>query len=813
MDTKTYAKLELDKILAWLAGYAAFSASKALVERLEPTTSLGEARQRQQETSEARTLIEEYANITIGGARDVRPYAGNAERGMSLTPEQFLEVRDTLIAAGRLKQTISKAAERFPLLAETAYNLDEGKPLIDAINRTIDDNGQVLDSASPRLAQLRRDLQVAHGRLHTKLQSIISSSQNAPYLQEALITQRGGRYVIPVKADARGRIKGIVHDQSSSGATLFIEPLATVEINNEIRELELAEQNEVLRILLELSALVGDRAEPIRRTVGALADLDAAFAKAKFAHALRASQPNLVDFDPVRVPGSVIRLYNARHPLIDPAEVVPIDVDLGEDIYILIITGPNTGGKTVSLKTVGLLTLMAQCGLHIPAAPESTLTVFDSIYADIGDEQSIEQSLSTFSAHLTHITDILEAANDRALVLLDELGSGTDPAEGAAIARAILNDMLMRGVTTFVATHYPELKLYAHSTPGVRNASVEFNVETLSPTYRLIIGLPGRSNALAIATRLGLPRPIIDEARSYVGADDLSADDLLEEIHRTRAEIRETQDRLSSAEHDAIVLRDRLQIRLDGIEQEREQIIAEARAAAQAEMDILKDEIADLRRKLRAIPPTYQAEADAAGQSLQAVASGALALEEMIDAPVRRVTEPSRHRQDVEPEELPQDGLSVGDLVFVHSLQSEGEIVSVADNGKLEVQVGQFRVRTDPDGITFRSRRESKRLRSRESGEYDRGGIKTVRPESPGLELHLRGLTLDEALPMLEDYLDQAYLSGLPWVRIVHGKGSGVLRNGVRQTLARSPLVKEYKDAPGNQGGDGVTIVHFVPLA
>ncbi len=821
MDKRATEKLELDKILRQLSGYAAFSASKALLDHLEPTGDIKEARRRQQETDEARRLLEEHSTVSVGGAHDVRPHVDRAERGIALAADQLLDIKSTLQSAGRLRKTIGKLGDDYPLLAEMSLGLDEGRPIVDAITRIVSDQGQILDSASPKLAQIRRDLQVAHSRLQSKLQAIVGSSENAPYLQESLITQRGGRYVIPIKADAKGRIKGIVHDQSSSGATLFIEPLATVEINNEIRELELAEQNEIMRILHEISARIADYADPIRWTVESLADLDVAFAKAKFAGALNAHAPTLVDFDPERYPGSTLRLYNARHPLIDPEKVVPIDVVLSDETAMLVITGPNTGGKTVSLKTVGLLTLMAQCGLHIPASGESVLTVFDAVYADIGDEQSIEQSLSTFSAHLTHIVTILDQVDERSLVLLDELGAGTDPAEGAALARSILNDLLQRGVTTFVATHYPELKLYAHSTAGVSNASVEFDVETLSPTYRLIIGLPGRSNAFAIATRLGLPGYIIDEARGYIGADDLHADDLLDEIHQTREEIRQTRSRLEAAEKETVALRDDLRERIARINEERRVIIDEARRSADDEIKAIREELASLRRQLRAIPPTYKEQTDAAVEELRAVEAEVAAVEELIEAPVEPVIEhepATGHKRIAEPEapvdveEEPFDGLKVGDNVFVPSLNSVGEIVGLGDGSEAEVQVGQFRVRVDPADLEFRSRRSLKKAGREPSYESAYADISRPSPESPGLELHLRGYTLDEALPILEEYLDQAYLSGLPWVRIIHGKGSGVIRRMVHQTLRNSPLVKEFKNAPANQGGDGATVVHFVPL-
>lgn len=802
MDPKSHSRLELDKILKQLAGYASFSASRALLEALEPTADLEEARRRIAETSEARLLLEEREAVSIGGARDVRPYVSGAVRGVTLTAEQLLEIKATLQAAAALKRTLEKVADRFPLLARIASGLDEGRRVVAAIAQVLDDEGQVLDSASPRLAQIRHDLHLAHSRLQSRLQAILNSGRYAPYLQEALVTLREGRYVIPVKAEARGRVRGIVHDQSSSGATLFIEPLETVEINNEIRELQLAEQNEILRILREVSALVGEHAEAICQTVEALAALDAAFARARYANALRASAPQLVDFDPARFPGSTVRLYRARHPLIDPQQVVPIDVELDPETYVLIITGPNTGGKTVALKTVGLLTLMAQCGLHIPAAEGSMLSVFNAVYADIGDEQSIEQSLSTFSAHLMHIIHILQQADERSLVILDELGAGTDPTEGAALARAILDELCQRGATTFVATHYPELKLYAHSMPGVRNASVEFDLETLSPTYRLIVGLPGRSNALAIAERLGLSSSIIERARGYVGVQDLHADDLLEEIHRTREEIRQTQARLLHTEAELNRQRDELRARLDNIEEERRAILEAARAEAHAELEALREEVRELRRRLRAIPPTYLEGTDLYEQ-VNHIEEESARLSSLLETSAAQAAslQPS---EDIEGQ---QHVLQVGDRVYVPRLHTEGEVVALPNGDEVEVQVGQFRVRVEAAALEVRPRPQR-----REEAHYERGGVSIPRTESPGLELHLRGMTLEEGLPRLEEYLDRAYMAGLPWVRIVHGKGTGTMRKAVRDLLRHHPLVREFKSAPANEGGEGVTIAYFVPL-
>ena len=794
MNRKSWDVLELDKILARLTAYASFSASEALLRELEPTPDLEEAQRRQQETSQARDLLEEHTSASIGGAHDVRPQARSAAIGVVLTPLALLDIKGTLLAGAELRKTMDRVADRFPMLAKTAEGIDENKGIVVAIERVVDERGEVLDSASPKLTELRRSLRVAHDRLHTKLQAMVSSGTYGQYLQEALITMRGGRYVIPVKAEHKGRIKGIVHDQSSSGQTLYIEPMATVEINNEIRELELAEEDEVRRILGELSALVGERADSIVWTVEALADLDAAFARAKYANAIRGVGPVLVGFDSRRIPGSTIHLVGARHPLLNPQTAVPIDVELADDTFVLIITGPNTGGKTVSLKTVGLLTLMAQCGLHVPAA-EATLTVFGDVYADIGDEQSIEQSLSTFSAHLTHIIELLAAADSQSLVVIDELGSGTDPAEGSAIARAILDDFVQRGVTCFVATHYPELKLYAHSTPGVRNASVEFDVETLSPTYRLIIGLPGRSNAIAIATRLGLPPSIIEAAQALVGEADLQTDALLDEIHQTREEIRETQARLAAAEKDATILRDRLTARLKDIDEDRRKILNRARKQAEEELETFQAEIAEQRRRLRATFPLQTAEAAA---ELKAIEEQVAELEETVETP-------AAHSVRVQPPVVqPPRALRAGDRVYIPSLNAEGEIADIDASGDAEVQVGQLRVRVDLDALEWRAGRPP---RDETPSSYEAEGVRMPTAESPGLELQLRGMTVVEALSLVDEYLDQAYRAGLPWVRIIHGKGTGALRRAIRDALRGHPLVKQFGSAADNEGGDGATVV------
>ena len=811
MDSKSIQTLELPKILERLSKYASFSAGVALALALAPTPDFAEARRRQQETAEARKLLAVKTDVTIGGARDVRPLAQTAARGGVLDPAEMLDVKNTLIAARTLHRILAKLADQFPRLAAIAVGIQDVPGLVEAITRTIDERGEVLDSASERLASIRREMRIAHDRLLDKLNRILSDPRHAAHLQEFIITQRDGRYVIPIKADFKGRIRGIVHDQSASGATLFIEPLATVEINNAWREKQLEEQNEIRRIMAQLSALVGAQVDKIISTVDALADLDLAFAKAKYAEAIRASEPVLreirsqksevgsqrakvqlptSDLRPLtRIhPGSVVQLRSARHPLLNPETVVPIDVEFDDETYALVITGPNTGGKTVSLKTVGLLTLMAQCGLHLPAQSGSELSVFHNVFADIGDEQSIEQSLSTFSAHITNTIRLLRQADDQSLVILDELGAGTDPGEGSALARAILSYLLDLGATTLVATHYPELKGYAHNTPGVKNASVEFDLETLAPTYHLTIGLPGRSNAFAIATRLGLDASIVDEAKTMVAQTDLEAEELLDEIHRQREAVRAERARAEAARAEADELERKLARRLESIEDERRQILEQARAQAQKEIEALREELNELKRRLaRAAQPVETLE------EVEAALEAAEEKQALPAAPIAPVKTPSGRKR----------AIRLGDTVKLKALNSIGVVTTLAA-ADAEVQVGRLRVRAKLDELELRGTPEAEEISN------PKPQIPNPRVEaapSPGLELDIRGQTVEEALPELERYLDAAYLAGLPWVRIIHGKGTGKLREGVRGFLRSSPMVKSHESGKDGEGGDGVTVV------
>ena len=806
MDSKTLHLLEFPKILARLADFCDFSASAELARMLQPTPDLEEAVTRLAETSEARTLLVS-SDLTIGGAHDIREQVDLAAHGGVLDPKEMLDVRSTLMTMRDLHRFFDKHAETSPHLAEIALRLPAPGGLIEAIARCIADNGEVADSASPKLYDLRRQVRVAHDRLMSRLQRYLTEPATASKLQDAVITQRDGRYVIPLRAEFKGQVKAIVHDQSSTGATLFIEPLAVVELNNTYRESQIAERDEVRRILAELSSQVGDLAGEIVPGVVALAELDLAFAKAKYADEMRANEPVLLPMPkarhanhegPEETPS--IRLIHARHPLLDPETVVPISIDTQPGTFALVITGPNTGGKTVTLKTVGLLTVMAQSGLHIPAQSGSELPCFQAVYADIGDEQSIEQSLSTFSGHITNIVNILKQADRRALVILDELGAGTDPQEGAALARAILSNLLAQGITTFVATHYPELKTFAHTTAGVVNASLEFNIQTLCPTYKLTIGLPGRSNALAIAQRLGLPQEIIEAARAEVNPDDLRADKLISDIHRQRNIAFKESEKAERARSEARHLERELEKRMENIEEERQKVLEQARAEGELEVELLKAQLKLLKDDLKKAHQPLDA--------LREVEKKVEEIEEEVQKPVIR-----RHRAAISRGKPASRGpLKAGEKVLLRTLGTEGVISSI-DGEAAEIQAGSLRMRVkldelmrkdeDAQGMDDQPTTKKHTVEPASSGEKHHSSLI---PASPGIELDLRGQRAEDALEMLDRYLEKAYMAGLPFVRIIHGKGTGKLRQEVRAVLRTHPQVSSFEEGGPKEGGEGVTV-------
>ncbi len=811
MESKHLSTLEFPQILTQLAQHTSFSAGRELALNLKPSSVFAEVQHCLQETREARHLMDTQGGVSLGGVHDVRSLAQNAQRGAILQPVDLLDIQSTLRVGRRVRRVLTGIRGQVPLLADIAARIEPCEGLADEIGRCVSEQGEVVDHASEKLARLRREMRTAHERLQEKLNRIITNPRNAGYLQEALITQRGGRYVIPIKAEFKGRIPGIVHDTSASGATLFVEPLSAVEMGNRWRQLQIEEQREVERILAELSARVAGLADELAWTVQALAELDLILAKARYANAIGATEPALVPFrvpnskredgrkerakrrtsdveQRIPHPGSTLDLRQARHPLLDPETVVPIDVHLGDDYFVLVITGPNTGGKTVSLKTVGLMVAMAQSGLHLPVAEGSALSVFEGAYADIGDEQSIEQSLSTFSSHLTNIVSILDRADERSLVLLDELGAGTDPVEGSALARAILSHLLARRITTLVATHYSELKAFAHTTPGVENASVEFDLETLAPTYRMQIGLPGRSNAFAIAKRLGLSSGIVQEARALVSPEELETESLLAEIQQAHQQALAARDEAVLARRRVGEQEHRLAARLAAIEGERATILGEARAEARRELAEVRQEIEALRAEI----------ADSQRQSSLT--------EEWLAQARARLQEKERDVAPLPPppsmEEMGLPGeIAAGDMVWVAGLGTTGEVTAL-DGDSAEVQVGSFHVRVQQSELERRARREPAESRHAAAVSID------LAP-SPGVELDLRGQRVEEIRPILDKYLDDAFLAGLPFVRIVHGKGTGALRQAVRQQLKDHPLVRSYRSGEQGEGGTGATVAYL----
>jgi DNA mismatch repair protein MutS2 len=799
MEKRHLDTLDFPLILERLAQHTSFSAGRKLALSLQPTPVFAEVRQRMQETREARYLLDAHEGVSLGGVHDIRPQAHQATRGAILQPPDLLDIENTLRAGRRVRRVLARLEGQVPSLADMASRIEPCEGLADEIGRCINGQGEVVDQASAKLSRVRREMRVAYDRLQERLNRIITNSRNATYLQEALITQRSGRFVIPIKADFKGRIPGIVHDTSSSGATVFIEPLSVVEMGNQWRQLQIEEQKEIERILAEISAHVADLADELSWTVEALAELDLALAKARYANAIDASEPEMVPFRAARPrpeaepyasfthPGSTLDLRQARHPLLNPQTVVPIDVSIDAEYFILVITGPNTGGKTVSLKTVGLMAAMAQSGLHLPVADGSSLSVFEGIYADIGDEQSIEQSLSTFSSHLTNLVQILSRADGRSLLLLDELGAGTDPVEGSALARALLSHLLARRITTLVATHYSELKAFAHTTPGVENASLKFDLETLSPTYQLVIGLPGRSNAFAIAERLGLNPEVVRAARGLVSPEDLETESLLAEIQQAHQDAVVARDEAARAQRKAAELEHHLSARLAAIEGERAAILGEARAQSRREIEQVRAELETLQAEL-----TEHKSQATLGEEWLAQARARLEDQERAAAP----PPPAPPPEDIR---LPGE-IEVGDTVWVAGLGTTGQVTAL-DGDSAEVQVGTFGVHVETRDLERRGRRKPAETPPRQPTIGSR--------PSPGMELDLRGQRVDEILPRVEKYLDEAFLAGLPYVRIIHGKGTGALRQAVQQELRNHPLVQSYRAGEEGEGGSGVTVAYL----
>ena len=782
---KSQATLELPAVLELLAGEAVSDPAKEACRAVKPSVSREEITRLQALTSAAKDMMVYKGSPSFSGVRDVRGALARADMGGVLNTRELLSVAGVLTAA-RAVRSYGMSTEKESCLDSFFRTLQANKFLEDKILDSILGEDEIADAASSDLADIRRKMRAAAARVRDSLQKIISAPSMAKFLQDSIITTRSDRYVVPVKAEFKGSVPGLVHDVSASGATLFVEPMAAVKANNEIRELKAKEKAEIERILAELSADCADHRADIDADYAMLVRLDTIFARAKLSFKQNAMEPELSE--------KGIRLRRARHPLLDPGKAVPIDVELGDDFDTLVITGPNTGGKTVTLKTIGLLCLMAQCGLHIPASEGSRVPVFTSVLADIGDEQSIEQSLSTFSSHMTNIVGLLEASGEDTLLLFDELGAGTDPVEGAALAIAILEYARQKGSVVAATTHYAELKVYATNTPGVMNASCEFDVDTLRPTYRLLIGVPGKSNAFAISRRLGLGEDIIDDARSRVGVSSARFEETIEKLEQTRRimdrDRQEAARLLLKAEEEkkkASQLRAELEVRLEKAEEkarrEADRIIADARSVAEStfrELDRMRSE---------------QNEAADHNRINEARAAMRRELNEARDA-LRAPEEPVPEQSSARP-------VRVGDTVLIRSMNVKASVLEVNADRTLLLQAGIMKVTAAEDEVLLLEDEKPSQPHRRESR-----GV-TLREAGTASELDIRGMETIEAIPVVERYIDAAAQSRLESVRIIHGKGTGALRSAVQQALRRNKQVKSFRLGRYGEGETGVTVVEL----
>ena len=776
MNDHTLRVLEFDKVRAMLASETAFSLGRELALALEPERDHEAVLALQTDTAEMTRIEQMGLDVPLGGMRDLRPLIQSATIGQAIEPTDLQEAAGALDTAWRARQLTERLAEQTPRIATIAEVIADFRPFIAEVRKAITPRGDVDDNASPELAAVRRELRGAQARLERHARAALADAVRRGVAQEELLTERNGRMVIPVKADFRGQLPGIVHDVSSSGATVFLEPMSVVETGNEVRELQLAEEREERRVLLQLSGMVGERDGEALATLEAMAQLDLLRAKVLLGKRLGASLPRADgDASWLGEEGDTT-IVRARHPLLW-GDVVPIDLDLSEEAPGLLITGPNTGGKTVALKTVGLLTLMAQAGLPVPCDEGSRFVTYGAIHADIGDEQSIEQSLSTFSSHMRTMGGILEAAAPRTLVLLDELGAGTDPEEGAALSRAILEALLDRGCTIIATTHHGELKTFAQEEPRLRNASVEFDLQTLSPTYHLTIGLPGQSNAIAIARRLGIDEGVLERAEEGVGAQTRELDGLLDEARRERAGAADARRHEEEARQEAEELRLQLAEQHRTIDSEREAILGRARREGETLVARAQRELERLERREKE-------------RSMDAAAAERLqALDAEIEAAGKQATE--RATAWLDP-------VAPGDVVRVRDIPQQGEAVTgVGPDGRVEVRFGSMRMKVSVDRIE----RTEPRITPPAPAAANLPPATAV-----AAELDLRGQRAEEAVLTFEGHLDDAFRAGLPSIRIIHGKGTGALRAAIREALSRHPLVRRYETAPPQEGGDGVTI-------
>lgn len=787
MNNRVETVLEFDKIKKILSEYALSPMAKQLIYDLEPSSDELQVKKLQQETSEGVNILKSGIHMPLEGLRDIRNSLRLAKLGSVLSPKDLLDIASTMRASRLIKALWSeKKPEHCSILDEIIQGLHSFQSIEEKIERAILSEDEIADSASQKLTAIRRQKRVLTQRIREKLESIVNSPQYQKVLQEPIVTVRKDRYVIPVKLEFKGSIPGVVHDQSSSGSTLYIEPMPVLQMNNELRQLETEEKKEIERILREFTLKIQENHDFLSDTLNGLVNLDFIMAKAGYS-------VDIKGVEPLFNTRGYINIIKGRHPLLK-GKVVPIDIFLGDKFSILVITGPNTGGKTVSLKTVGLMALMSQSGLHVPAEEGTQLAVFDEVFADIGDEQSIEQSLSTFSSHLKNIKKIVEKASNNCLVLLDELGAGTDPTEGAALAMAILTYFYEKGSRVIATTHYSELKAFAYSTEGIENASVEFDVRTLSPTYRLTIGIPGKSNAFEIAQRLGLKQGIIDSARGLLAAENLKMEELLRHIEQEKNKAEEEKEELNSLRRQYLKKLEKLEEEREKVRQQHEKILEKAREKARTMLEKVESEAEQIIAHLKEVDEkdtkqirdkaieTTRAWLREAGKSLKG--SEGQILETV-------------HQKPDEP-------LKPGEKVKIAGLNQEGHIISIDEVTKTaQLQVGIMKINVPLKSLIKIFEEKFTGQRSRYTS------IAMEKARNVSNQIDLRGLTLDEALLKVDKYLDDAYLAGMSSVYLIHGKGTGVLRQGIQDMLRKKSEVKHFRPGNMDEGGLGVTVVEF----
>lgn len=785
---KSLIKLELDQVLSRLSECAGSDGGKEACLKLRPSSDLEDVNTMLLQTTAAANLCAKKGNPVFGDVTDVSAALERADRGGSLQPKELLRIAGVLRCARTIKAYVSDD-DPSTVLDSLFRALSPNKYLEDRIFGAILSEEEIADTASTELADIRRHMRIQAGKIRDSLQKVISSPAYSKYLREPIITIRQGRYVVPVKSECKNDVPGLVHDVSSTGSTYFVEPMSAVNANNALRELELKEKKAIERILAELSAEAAGHAENINLDYQLLVQLDVIFAKAKMAYKMNAWAPEMND-------RGRVELRKARHPLIDPKKVVPISLRLGSDFDTMIITGPNTGGKTVTLKTIGLLTLMAECGLHVPAGDGSVLSTFDAILADIGDEQSIAQSLSTFSSHMRTIVDVVEQCDDRTLVLFDELGAGTDPAEGAALAIALIEFSRKMGSRVVATTHYAELKLYAMRTKGVINASCEFDVETLQPTYKLLIGIPGKSNAFAISRKLGLPEDILKEADDLVGKSDKDFEDVLSQLEQQRQQMESARMEAERLKQETLQIRKQSEQYQQQLQKEKNKAMEAARREAQSIIEEARAAANIASEELKALRKQLQDSADATGlNQRQAELRRQLnETEEKI-----RAKQPERHRPQ------PTRGVMVGDTVELLKLGTKASVLAINKDGTYQLQAGIMKLTVKPDEVYLLEHENPYKAKSGHPAHSGREMKMSAMPT----EVDLRGMDTVEAICVLDRYMDEAMRAKLPSVRIIHGKGTGALRAAVQQSLKKNKFVKKFRLGQYGEGEDGVTIAEF----